>query len=66
LVIEPGNSEELADAIERLVHEPTLRAGFGDAARTLSARFDVSRATRQLESIYRDITKTRTPGPEAR
>jgi glycosyltransferase involved in cell wall biosynthesis len=62
LVVEPGDSEELADAVERLVREPKLRAGFGDAARTLSARFDVSRATRQLESIYREITKTPTPG----
>jgi glycosyltransferase involved in cell wall biosynthesis len=63
LVIEPDDPEGLADAIERLVREPSLRAAFGDAARTLSARFDVSRATRQLESIYRDITKNRTQAP---
>ena len=62
LVIEPGDPEGLADAIERLVREPTLRLGFGDAARTLSARFDVSHATRRLESVYRDITKATTPG----
>jgi glycosyltransferase involved in cell wall biosynthesis len=59
LVVPPGDPEALADAIDRLVKDPAMRARLGEAAMALSERFDGARATRQIEAIYRQVLDAR-------
>ena len=59
IVIEPGDSEALAIEVERLVMDPGLRAELSHASRALSTRFDVGRATRQLEELYCNVIERR-------
>ena len=55
LVVPPGRPEALADALERLVSEPELRAALGQQAAQDSERFDVARAAAEIEQLYRTL-----------
>jgi glycosyltransferase involved in cell wall biosynthesis len=61
LVVAPDDADSLADAVEKLVRDPVIRAEFGANAKKLSAQFDVSRATRKLEEIYRELAGSKSP-----
>lgn len=56
LLVPPGSPEELADALERLVRSPEERARLSSAARAHAADFDIARAVRRIETVYREIT----------
>jgi glycosyltransferase involved in cell wall biosynthesis len=55
LLVSPGRPEALADAIERLWTQPELRATLGRQAGADSARFDIARASAELEELYRAL-----------
>jgi glycosyltransferase involved in cell wall biosynthesis len=56
LVVAPDDAASLAEAVEKLVRDPVIRAELGANARKLSAQFDVSRAARKLEELYRSLS----------
>ena len=52
-LVAPGQNEELAEAIITLLHEPDLRARFGQNARqTAEPNFSTNRFTRDIDSFY--------------
>lgn len=59
LVVPPGNPALLADALERLVSDPGLRSRLGAQAMADSTRYDIARASAEIEDIYRGLL---TPG----
>jgi glycosyltransferase involved in cell wall biosynthesis len=59
LVVPPGDPLALADALSRVVTDPDLRARLGTGAKERSAMFDVARASRTIESIYREVAPDR-------
>lgn len=54
-IVTPGDPGALAQAILRLVSDAPLRKQMGEAARTRSGRYDISRAVRRLEEIYLEV-----------
>jgi glycosyltransferase involved in cell wall biosynthesis len=57
LLVPPGRPDRLAEAITELATDPVRRKEMGDAARARSADFDIRRAVRRIEAIYRDIVR---------
>ncbi len=55
LLVPPGQPGALADALVRLASDAALRHRLGDKARRDSAAFDVSRASREIEDLYRRL-----------
>ena len=55
LIVPPGQPQALAGALGQLVSEPELRAALGQRAANDSARFDVARASAEIEQLYRDL-----------
>jgi L-malate glycosyltransferase len=55
LLVPPGDPGALTDALERLCREPGLRERLGAGAAAGSANFDVARASREIEAIYREL-----------
>lgn len=55
LIVPPGRPDELVGAIERLWSDPELRATLGRRAASDSARFDVARASTEIEALYRSL-----------
>jgi glycosyltransferase involved in cell wall biosynthesis len=55
MVVPPGRPDALADALERVCSDPDLRCRLGNQALADSAKFDVARASGEIESIYREI-----------
>jgi glycosyltransferase involved in cell wall biosynthesis len=52
--------EEVAAAITRLSHDPSLRARLGEQARaTITATYSAAKMTREVEEIYRELVKMR-------
>jgi glycosyltransferase involved in cell wall biosynthesis len=56
LLVPPSSPEQLASAIGRLAADPDLRARMSAAAEERSKHFDISRAVRETEAIYRALT----------
>ena len=55
LLVAPGRPRELADALARVVTDESLRASLASAASERGASFDVTRATRRIEELYREM-----------
>ena len=55
LLVPPGRPDLLAQAIERLATDEELRVGLGRQAREERARFDVARASAEIELLYRAL-----------
>ena len=55
LLVAPGRSRELADALARVVTDEALRAAMALAARERGGSFDITRAARRIEDLYREI-----------
>jgi colanic acid/amylovoran biosynthesis glycosyltransferase len=53
LLVAPGRADQVADALERLIGDPELRARLGAAGREkVIAQYDVSRSAARLASIF--------------
>jgi glycosyltransferase involved in cell wall biosynthesis len=57
LLVEPGSSDALAAAIERLARDEGLRRKLGAAAACRADDFNVTRAVARIESIYRSVVE---------
>lgn len=58
LLFEPGNAQELADRISRLVKDAALRARLAEAsAATVRARFSLEVATARMAQIYESFLR---------
>ena len=56
LIVAPGNTRALGQAIERLIADPALAAQMGRAARaTIATRFTPERSLERLEQLYSDL-----------
>jgi glycosyltransferase involved in cell wall biosynthesis len=60
LLVPPERPDALAEALERLQEDPALVERLGKGARDRSTIFDVSRTSRRMEQIYRQLA-----GPSA-
>jgi len=56
LLVPPGRPRELADALARFATDASLRAALARAAAERGAAFDITRATRRIEALYREMT----------
>jgi L-malate glycosyltransferase len=54
-LVSPGNAEELAERVDRLVREPELRKSFGAAARADAQRFTVETVAGEYERFYMSL-----------
>ena len=59
LLVPPEDPASMADALQRVIGDPELRARCGRASREKSAMFDLAGSSREIEGIYRDITDGR-------
>jgi glycosyltransferase involved in cell wall biosynthesis len=55
LLVPPGDSAALAEAISRLLEDGALRSRLGEAARTRADRYRVSVVTDRLEEIFAEV-----------
>ena len=63
LLVPPGDTPALAEAISRLAGAPDERVRMGDAGRRKVARdFDLTINTGLLVSLFRDVMENRSPG----
>ena len=66
LLVPPGDPAALADALERLAHEPGLRAAFGAAGRAkLAAEFSAGASAEQLGKLLAVSRFSPQPAPVA-
>jgi phosphatidylinositol alpha-mannosyltransferase len=63
LLVEPKDSEALADAIERLIVDPALRRSLGDAGASRAVDFDWRHVTEELVSVYEEVIARRKKAP---
>jgi glycosyltransferase involved in cell wall biosynthesis len=56
LLVPPNDEHALADALERLLRDTTLRRRLGEAARQqIEARFDIDRNVEQRATLFRSL-----------
>lgn len=63
LVVPPGDTVRLVDALERMSTDPELRHHLGRQAMAGSHEFDIARASREIEDIYRGVLAERGDRP---
>jgi glycosyltransferase involved in cell wall biosynthesis len=54
LLVQPDDSRALADALERLLRDGTLRRRLAEGGRRAVAEFDLSESVRRLRRLFRD------------
>ncbi len=59
LLVEPRDPHAIADALERLIREPALRARLGEAGARVAPDYDWSHVTRQLVDLYTEVIARR-------
>ena len=64
LMVPPARPDLLADALILLVRDAALRARLAAAARTRGEQFDITVATRRVESLYSRLAEERAAKPE--
>jgi glycosyltransferase involved in cell wall biosynthesis len=57
LLVPPSRPDLLAEAVIDLARDPGRRARMGEAASERARRFDVGRAAREVEAIYREVAR---------
>jgi phosphatidyl-myo-inositol alpha-mannosyltransferase len=55
LLVEPRDSDALADALERLIADPALRRGLGDAGARRAPEYDWTHVTGELVNVYQEV-----------
>ena len=55
LLVASGDAAALADALERVALDASLRSRLADAARSRGPEFDAARAQRRIEAIYDEV-----------
>jgi glycosyltransferase involved in cell wall biosynthesis len=55
LVVPPGRSDLLADALARVVRDSDLRSRLTEGAKKRGDEFDVTTAVRRMENLYREL-----------
>lgn len=60
LVVPPGRPDLLAEALEALAVDPTLRKRLGKQAAVDSNRFDIARARTEIEARYLEALRRRS------
>jgi glycosyltransferase involved in cell wall biosynthesis len=55
LLVPPGRPTDLADAVARVVADPSLRARFAEVAARRGDKFDVRHAVCRYEDCYRTV-----------
>lgn len=56
-IVPAGHPEELAAAIVRVADDPAGRERMSEAAAARGREFDIARAAREIESLYRDLVQ---------
>jgi glycosyltransferase involved in cell wall biosynthesis len=57
-LVPAGNRERFAEAVIRLLRDPSLRERFGSAAQSVIAdRFDLNRVVRDYQRVYSDVLR---------
>jgi len=57
LLVEPKDPEAIAEAVERLIREPELRARLGEAASRRAPEYDWKHVTEQLVAFYEEAVR---------
>jgi glycosyltransferase involved in cell wall biosynthesis len=66
LLIRPGRSDLLADAVERLIVDPDWRRRLGAAGReTVQQRFDIRRSAAEIHAVFQELLGAPRAGPQA-
>ncbi|MGB9586707.1 MAG: glycosyltransferase family 4 protein [Armatimonadota bacterium] len=60
LVVPPGDSGALADAVGRLLGDNSLAYELGRNARDVSRKYDINHTVRNLESLYEEVSLRRS------
>ncbi len=60
LLVPPGEPDSLARAVDRLVADPLLRHRLGKQAMADASRYDITRATAEVEGVYDKILDQQT------
>ena len=55
ILIEPGNAQELASAIERLANDQGLREQLQSAAKEILPKFEISQTSKRYHELYKQI-----------
>jgi glycosyltransferase involved in cell wall biosynthesis len=56
LLIQPSNSQAIADAVVLLFNDPNLRIRLGDAGRTfVYAQFSAQTLVKEMETVYKHL-----------
>ncbi len=59
LLVEPGNPNPLADAIERLVEDPALVASLRSSGRAwCESQFDLAESSRALQTVFQEVARS--------
>ena len=59
ILVDPGDADALADAMQRLADDPHLAASLGAAARARAAAYRVDAVVPRIEAVYRELLNAR-------
>ena len=60
-LVPPADADALASALGRVAKDPELRGKMGRRSSELAERYDIRRAARHIEGVYRDVVDGRRP-----
>jgi glycosyltransferase involved in cell wall biosynthesis len=65
ILVEPGQPEQLADAMIGLLNDPSKIREYSKRAKANTERFTINRVCREMDEIYSEMTKKSTSGAAA-